>query len=381
MKTRSIKPILLILLALGAVAFQQVRFRRPIRVPDIPGYLTLKCDFHTHTVFSDGSVWPDIRSEEAWREGLDAIAITDHIEYLPHKEDLPPSHDRSFEIAKPHGDQLDVIVIRGSEVTRDMPPGHLNAVFLKSSTPLDTEDWRDALRIARQQGAFIFWNHPGWEGQQPDGKARWYPEHSELVEKDQLHGIEVLNGRMYYPEAHQWCLEKDLAILSNSDIHYPLNLDYFVHQGDPRPVTLVFARERTAESIKEAVMAGRTAALGHGMVIGREEHLRPLFDRSIRVSNPSLTLEGRKTALLRIHNDSDVTYQLSGSNRFEEASVPERIELLSGRTVLVPVRGLSKTLSGSRRLRLSYSVDNAKIAPDQGLPVVFDIEVQLVPAE
>ena len=25
-----------------------------------------------HTVFSDGVVWPSVRVEEAWREGLDA---------------------------------------------------------------------------------------------------------------------------------------------------------------------------------------------------------------------------------------------------------------------------------------------------------------------
>ena len=49
---------------------------------------TLKCDFHIHTVFSDGKVWPDIRVAEAWQEGLDAIAITDHIEYRPNKEIL-----------------------------------------------------------------------------------------------------------------------------------------------------------------------------------------------------------------------------------------------------------------------------------------------------
>lgn len=33
-----------------------------IRVPDIPGYTTLKCDFHIHSAYSDGSVWPDVRS-------------------------------------------------------------------------------------------------------------------------------------------------------------------------------------------------------------------------------------------------------------------------------------------------------------------------------
>ena len=49
-------------------------------IPDIPGYYTMKCDFHMHTVFSDGKVWPDVRVKEAIAEGLDAISITDHVE-------------------------------------------------------------------------------------------------------------------------------------------------------------------------------------------------------------------------------------------------------------------------------------------------------------
>ena len=44
----------------------QIRVRTEPKIPDIPGYVTLKCDFHMHTVFSDGNVWPPIRTEEAW---------------------------------------------------------------------------------------------------------------------------------------------------------------------------------------------------------------------------------------------------------------------------------------------------------------------------
>ena len=215
--------LVLCLAALGA-APRTTRVRTPVRIPDIPGYKTLKCDLHTHTVFSDGSVWPDIRAEEAWREGLDAVAITDHIEQQPHRDDLPTNHERSFEIAKPRGDRLDVLVVRGSEITRKMPPGHLNAIFLDAVEPIETEVWQDAVAAAHRQGAFIFLNHPGWKGQQPDGVARWYPEHTELLEKGMLHGVEVINTREYYPEAHQWCIEKGMAILSNSDVHNPSNL-------------------------------------------------------------------------------------------------------------------------------------------------------------
>ena len=73
--------------------------RQEIHIPDIPGYQTLKCDFHMHTVFSDGNVWPTVRVDEAWRQGLDVIAITDHIEYQPHKKDVPTQHGRPYQIA------------------------------------------------------------------------------------------------------------------------------------------------------------------------------------------------------------------------------------------------------------------------------------------
>ena len=51
-----------------------------IVIPDIEGYKTLKGDFHIHTVFSDGDVWPSTRVKEAVWEGLDVIAITEHLD-------------------------------------------------------------------------------------------------------------------------------------------------------------------------------------------------------------------------------------------------------------------------------------------------------------
>jgi hypothetical protein len=359
---------------------QEIRVRRPVRIPDIPGYRTLKCDLHIHTVFSDGSVWPNVRSEEAWREGLDAIAITDHIEYQPHADDLPTSHNRAFEIAKPLGDQLAVTVIRGSEVTRDMPPGHLNAVFLRTSVPLDTETWRDALKAAHEQGAFIFWNHPGWTGQQPDGVARWFAEHTELVEEGLLHGIEVANAREYYPEAHRWCLEKDLAIISNSDIHAPLNLDYHVHDGDHRPMTLVFAKDASLEAIREALFARRTAAYSGNMLIGKEEFLRPIFERSVEVLNPSITVEAGGRAWMQIRNDSDVRFELTGGGSESGVSVPTDIVLSANRTSLVGIRAAEETPPGVVRLGLPYAVSNLLVEPETGLPYELLVEVEVVPA-
>ena len=52
--------------------------RRAIEFPDTDAYQTLVVDLHTHSVFSDGNVWPSIRMREAALDGLDAIAVTEH---------------------------------------------------------------------------------------------------------------------------------------------------------------------------------------------------------------------------------------------------------------------------------------------------------------
>lgn len=352
-----------------------VRVRRRPRIPDIPGFRTLLCDLHTHTVFSDGQVWPDTRVEEAWREGYDAIAITDHIEYLPHEADLPPSHERSYAIAQPHGARLDLLVIRGSEVTRAMPPGHLNAIFLESVSRLETPEWRQAVRAAAAQGAFIFWNHPGWRGHQKDGVARWYPEHQELVDQGLVQGIEVVTGREYYPEAHRFSIEKNLAPLANSDVHEPAGLDYHAHEGDHRPATLVFARERTAESLKEALVARRTAAWSGEMLIGREELLRAVFEAAVTVENPRIELAAGGHAYVRIRNDSDLRFLLEGRAVQGRLVVPDALVVAAGGTSLLEVRARRDAPPGATRLDLAFAVSNLKPAPDAALPVTLTVDV------
>jgi hypothetical protein len=291
------------------------------------------------------------------------------------------SHNRSFEIAEPHGTELGLTVIRGSEITRKMPPGHLNAVFLDDVETLDSENWRDAVQAAHKQGAFIFWNHPGWEGQQPDGIARWYPEHTELVERGMLHGIEVVNTREYCPEAHRWCIEKNLTMISNSDSHNPLNLDYDVHAGDHRPLTLVFVKEDSVAAIREALFARRTAVYSGNMLIGEEQFLRAIFEKSISLKSSSVSITGGGSAYLQISNHSDIDYELTGGDEFEEISVPDSLVIQAHKTVLLQVEAESEDRTGSKKFALSYTVENLKIAPETGLPIVLSIDVAFVPKE
>jgi hypothetical protein len=153
--------LLLVCAPLTPALGQEVR--HDIHFPDLPGFKTLKCDLHMHTVFSDGLVWPTVRVEECWRQGLDVISITDHVEYQPHKDDIPVNHARPYDLAKGAAHAVDMLLIRGTEITRDTPPGHFNALFLENITKLDTPEFLDAIKAANEQGAFVFWNHQAWQ--------------------------------------------------------------------------------------------------------------------------------------------------------------------------------------------------------------------------
>jgi hypothetical protein len=259
--------------------FLYAQERPVVNIPDIPGYQTLLCDFHLHTVFSDGYVWPTVRVDEALREGLDAIAITDHLEYLPHKADIRTDYNRSWQIAAKYADSRNLIVIPGTEITKGMPPGHFNAIFIKDATPIFNQDHKLAIETAAGQGAFITWNHPGWKAQQPD-TMKWWDAHTWLYEQGWLHGIEVVNDGEFYPEAVDWAVEKQLTMLGNSDAHAP-----FLHRTfdaeNHRPMTLVFATERSEGGIREALFNGRTAAYNGNNIIGKTAVLKALFLASV----------------------------------------------------------------------------------------------------
>lgn len=369
--------ILMALLAVASPAPAQDRHRTELPFPDLPGLITLRCDFHMHTVFSDGDVWPTVRVEEAWRDGLDAIALTDHIEYLPYKEDIPVKYGRSADVARGDAEALGVIVIRSAEITRGEPPGHLNALFLTNVSALDVEDYRVEVKKAVEQGAFVFWNHPGWK--QPDHKSVWYAEQGEFYTNGWLQGIEIVNGRDYDPIAHQWCLEKRLTMVGGSDVHDPIDFDYHGPPDDIRPVTLVFAKARTAEAIREALVARRTAVFSRGRLIGEPEYLEPLFLRSIEVINPGIRLHGKRRALVQIRNNAPMNFELRLGPALPEMEVEERVVLAAGKVSLVSVRCLYDGVTGEREVRLPCRVLNLLAAPNQGLKTTLPVRLSFGP--
>ena len=91
----------------------------------------ISSDLHIHTVFSDGVVWPTLRVDEALRDSIDLISLTEHIEYQSHLSDIPhKNRNRSFQIAGGYVKNQPLAVVHGTEITKPMPPGHFNAIFI-----------------------------------------------------------------------------------------------------------------------------------------------------------------------------------------------------------------------------------------------------------
>lgn len=364
-----IKRIFFLIILLFTVAFAQSQSRKIINIPNISGFQTLKCDFHMHTVFSDGTVWPTVRVEEAWREGLDAIAITDHIEYRPHSKDVVADHNRSFEIAEPLAQQMGILLVHAAEITRSMPPGHLNTLFISNANLLDRDDVKDALREARDQGAFIFWNHPGWKAQQPDSTV-WWDEHTQLLNNDLLQGIEVYNSNEFYPEALNWANEKNLTMLCNTDLHGPVGMSYDVRDGH-RPLTLVFARSRTLGGLKEALFSRRTAVYFDNTLMGKPDFLEPLFFASLSFNKEPLKVSNGVSKKVDITNNSDVDYELELVQPGVGFDVPETVTLKAHHVTPLMISGNSDEVALMKTLDAYYRVKNMQINSEDNLVITF----------
>jgi len=360
-----------------------------IEFPDIPGYKTLKCDFHMHSVFSDGSVWPGLRVAEALRDGLDAISITDHLEYQPHQEDIPnKDRNRSYQIAAEEAQETEgekLIVVNGVEITRDMPPGHANAIFVKDANKLLQDDPIKVFKEAKKQGAFVFWNHPAWLDQRPDGIARLTDMHRKLIEEGLLQGIEVVNGRTYSDQALQIAIDHNLTILGNSDIHDLIDWEINRTEGQHRPVTLVFAKEKTARALKEALQNHRTAVWFENSLIGTSQYLVPLIQESLKVNDVKVSIEEEQqdeeqeilVYPVAIENRSDADFVLMNQSDYTFHNQTDVIIARAHATTIVRV----KTLKPLSSFSLKFRVLNALTAPATHPIVNFTVNVERIKEE
>ncbi len=358
-----------LILAAALASVGSAQTRDPLPVPGVPGYKTLKGDFHLHTVISDGEVWPTTRLAEAWRDGLDAIAVTDHSDYNPHKDDVKVDLGRSFELLRSSAERLGMILIPGIEVAEG--DTHCNALFIKDPNALRGAKLIEALQRAHSQDAFVFWNHPGWKQ-----TAEWFPLIAAAYDQKLIQGMELVNGDSFYPEAYPWVEQRKLTIMADSDEHAPMSP---AEAGSTRPITLLFVKSADAGGVREALFERRTAAWMGGEVWGAESFLAGLWKGAIKVENPEVTIRaGSGSAALRLRNESAFPFKLRVSR------IPAWLRGLNSTAQMrrqsilaVPVSGSKNAPPGSQRVEIELEVTNFHIGPGKNLTVTLPVAVNV----
>ena len=330
--------------------------RTTVRIPDILGYKTLKADLHIHTIFSDGRVWPDIRVEEAWRDGLDVIAITDHINYrgavlkdhLVYK-DKNAHYNEAITAAKTMG----ITLIKAVEYNAPDQLGHYNFLFLEdiNAIEIDRKNPLITFETAKNQGAFIQWNHPPYKHSDKEDIGD-LPK--QLIQKKWLDGIEIVGHVNQFDQAMLWAENYQLAPTASSDIHFLIDTR---HEEFHRPMTLILAKDNSIEEIKKALVEGRTLGYHQNKIIGKEEYTKAIFNASVKVHQlPCFTYRNRQT--FAIENNSDIPYRLTLISSTDSYGLPAHIYLPPHKTILNKMRVPKGNEDCSAIISGIYEVEN-----------------------
>ena len=366
--------------------FNRPAERREIILPTIDGYRLYKADFHTHTIYSDGDVTPRQRVREAWYDGLDIIAITDHLEIrtyekfmlkvlAPYSTGKPFKYqhagiankkDKSYPVMAnlnaaydeavyyTERENLPIMVVRGTEIWRNTKSiGEFNALFLKDINAICHEDLFESFRRVKEQGGVIMHNHPGYtrtttaiaEGEQ----ERAYSE-------GWIDGVEAVNSTTLYPDIISRCIDRNLFIAANTDAHRPTSHDWPAGGEFFRTMTFIMAKSCTEEDIKEALKAGRTIGYVANNLVGSEKHLAAFINEAVTCR---VVAENRKKG--------EVTYSLTNC-----CSVPFVLHRGKSIHTLAPFTTRNFTLKEGSQPR--FVVDNMWHANEQHPTVVSAID-------
>ena len=209
--------------------------------------------------------------------------------------------------------EFGITVIKGIEISRDgTTVGHYNALFTTDNNKIYHPDPLTSIRNAKAQGALVMHNHPGWRK-----KNVAMTKTDKVAYKEGLiDGVEVMNESDFYPSIVDRANEYGIFMSAGSDIHSSTASEY-MSVGLRRPMTLIFAKDKSMESLKEALESRRTVAYAFGTMCGDMGLLKDLFLASVSVEIATEKTASDKT-LLWLVNRSSLPYYLSfGGNNPE----------------------------------------------------------------
>jgi hypothetical protein len=248
------------LVLLGTIAGTLIESTRNPSSNERGGYEVIEADFHMHSHVGDGMLSPFSLVLQARREGLHAIAITDHNQILGARS----ARWFSRLIGGP-------TVLIGEEITA--PAFHLIAVGLNERVT-----WRqsasEAIQEIHRQGGVAIAGHP---------RRKYWAAYDDLIREldgaEVMHPVTYASGergkelRDFYRRAE--ANGRSLTAIGSSDYHW------FNSLGLCR--TYVFVHNNNEREILDALRAGRTVVYdAEGTEYGRPELVRLLREQPIK---------------------------------------------------------------------------------------------------
>ena len=205
--------------------------------------------------------------------------------------------------ANRYAEKYGLLIIPGTEITRDgKTVGHFNALFTTDNNLIYDPDPVQAARNAKAQNALVMHNHPGWQRTNID----YTPAEAAMYKEGLIDGIEVMNTDEFYPGAIDRAHEKGLFISANTDIHSSTAYDYR-YNGFDRLMTLVLAKEKTLEAVREALENRRTIAYGYNTLCGEEQLLKDFFAAGVKLT---VMHKGKSSTNVAITNMTSIPYTI-----------------------------------------------------------------------
>ena len=353
--------------------------RTEIVLPQVNGYNIYKADLHVHTIYSDGDVTPRERVMEAWYDGLDIVAITDHLEKRsyekfmlkalaayskdgspfvyahagagnPKDNDAPmmsnmnATIDEAIDWVEQKG--YPIMVVRGSEIWRDpRTVGEYNALFLKDVNAICDKDLFESFRRVKEQGGIIIHNHPGWRRptmEKSEVQQRAYAE-------GWVDGVEVVNDYNLYPQMLRRCADEKLFVAANTDTHHPTSQTWPRGCGMFRTMTFILAKECSEKDIKEALLARRTIGYCGNNLVGEQQWLQEFFDAAVECKIVGKDQKSQKDIYM-LTNTCSIPFALSTGGAVHN---------------LLPFQTIRIMVSDKRTKSLDFVVENMWVVDEQ----------------
>lgn len=339
--------------------------RHEIILPQVRGLNIYKADLHTHTIFSDAHVTPEYRVQEAWLDGLDVIAITEHVEYRdyeqkmidflsglpadteavntnlldkgPKKGGIQVDLNLPIRLAEKAGERYGIVVVPGAEISRTPETiGHYNAIFVKDINTIYHPDCYESFRRAKAQGALVVHNHPGWR--RPSMEIG--PFEQKAYDEGLIDGIETFNSADLYPQAIDRAKKYGFFMVGATDAHISVARDYLMHTPI-RNMTMIFAKDKSLESLREALVNGMAIAYGWGILSGEESLLKDLFKASMQIRVERTDAKGVRTVAITNTTSISYTLRIGGDNPFALAPfTTATVQVAAGAKLLVSVENM-----------------------------------------